>query len=159
MTGNTVLKSDNEVKLIFEAKSCNEGLARVVVAAFCADKNPTLEEMSDIKTAISEAVTNSIIHGYEEGEGKVILRCKMENQLLTVEVEDEGVGIENIEQAMEPLYTSKPDLDRSGMGFSFMEAFMDEVEVESNVGVGTKVTMKKEIGSSPWILDMEEIDE
>ncbi len=145
------LKTENEMELLFDAHSVNEGLARVAVAAFAAVKNPTVEEISDIKTAVSEAVTNSIIHGYEGKEGKISLRCRFSGQLLTVEVEDHGVGIENIEQAMEPLFTTKPDMERSGMGFAFMEAFMDDLEVISLPGAGTLIRMKKEIGSSPWI--------
>ena len=145
------LKTENEMELLFDAHSVNEGLARVAVAAFAAVKNPTVEEISDIKTAVSEAVTNSIIHGYEGKEGKISLRCRFSGQLLTVEVEDHGVGIENIEQAMEPLFTTKPDMERSGMGFAFMEAFMDDLEVISLPGTGTLIRMKKEIGSSPWI--------
>ena len=145
------LKTENEMELLFDAHSVNEGLARVAVAAFAAVKNPTVEEISDIKTAVSEAVTNSIIHGYEGKEGKISLRCRFSGQLLTVEVEDHGVGIENIEQAMEPLFTTKPDMERSGMGFAFMEAFMDDLEVISLTGTGTLIRMKKEIGSSPWI--------
>lgn len=112
----------NEMELCFSAFSANESLARVCVASFAAAKNPTLEEISDIKTAVSEAVTNSIIHGYPAGErmgeAKIFLRCRLEDNLLTVEVEDKGVGIENIEQAMEPMYTTKPDMERSGMGFA-----------------------------------------
>lgn len=145
------LKTENEMELLFDAHSVNEGLTRVAVAAFAAVKNPTVEEISDIKTAVSEAVTNSIIHGYEGKEGKISLRCRFSGQLLTVEVEDHGVGIENIEQAMEPLFTTKPDMERSGMGFAFMEAFMDDLEVISLPGAGTLIRMKKEIGSSPWI--------
>lgn len=147
------LKTDNEMELIFDAISVNEALARVAVAAFATAKNPTLEELSDIKTAVSEAVTNCIIHGYENMEGKVYLRCRFDDNMLTVEIEDKGVGIENISQAMEPLYTTKPDMERSGMGFAFMEAFMDELEVSSTPGEGTVIRMKKEIGSSPWIYE------
>lgn len=143
----------NEMELTFDAVSCNEGLARVAVCAFISCKNPTLEEMSDIKTAVSEAVTNSIIHGYEQTEGKVILRCRLRENTLIVEVEDKGVGIDNIDQAMEPLFTTKPDLERSGMGFAFMEAFMDELEVISTPCEGTLIRMTKEIGSTPWFYE------
>lgn len=146
-------KTDNEMELIFDAVSANESLARVAVAAFVTEKNPTLEELSDIKTAVSEAVTNAIIHGYVGEPGKVRMRCKWSNKILMVEIEDKGVGIDNIEQAMEPLFTTKPDAERSGMGFSFMEAFMDELEVESTPGEGTSVRMQKEIGYNPWICE------
>ncbi|MDD6202665.1 MAG: anti-sigma F factor [Lachnospiraceae bacterium] len=153
MNDYSKVKTGNEMELIFSAISENEGLARVAAAAFVTTKNPTLEEVADIKTAVSEAVTNAIIHGYEEEEGKVILRCRFEENVLWVEVEDKGVGIENIDRAMEPMYTTKPDMERSGMGFSFMEAFMDELEVTSVPGEGTLVRMKKEIGVTPWIYE------
>ena len=140
------MKNTNEMEIIFDSLSSNEGFARVAVASFLTQLNPTVEEVSDVKTAISEAVTNAIIHGYENEIHKVSIRCRIEGQQMTVEVRDHGVGIENIEQAMTPLYTSKPELERSGMGFAFMEAFMDHVEVESEPGEGTTVRMKKTIG-------------
>lgn len=147
----------NEMRLEFDAVSENEAFARVAVAAFVTPLNPTMEEISDIKTAISEAVTNAIIHGYDtesgyvEGERKVYIHCLVLHDVLHVEVIDEGKGIENIEQAMEPLFTTKPEMDRSGMGFAFMEAFMDDLEVISEPGMGTTVLMKKKLGTSPWI--------
>lgn len=182
----------NEMEIIFDAVSDNEGFARVAVAAFVTHLNPTMEEMADIKTAVSEAVTNSIIHGYEnlqgygrtgQGEsaaesgkcrggesaaeggkrcggesaanpgkrGKVRVRCTLENSILHIEVEDDGKGIEDVEKAMEPLFTTKPELERSGMGFAFMEAFMDDLEVESAPGKGTRVRMIKKIGIGGWI--------
>ncbi|MBQ7955945.1 MAG: anti-sigma F factor [Lachnospiraceae bacterium] len=158
----------NEMCMEFDAISTNESLARVAVASFIAPLNPTLEEISDVKTAVSEAVTNAIIHGYENtygygchgiskpayvevNEGKVTLRCKIERGILCVEVEDKGAGIENVGKAMEPLFTTKPQLERSGMGFAFMEAFMDDLEVESVVGVGTKVMMKKKLRCGTWL--------
>ena len=140
------MKNTTEMEIIFDSHSSNEGFARVAVASFLTQLNPTVEEVSDVKTAISEAVTNAIIHGYENEIHKVSIRCRIEGQQMTVEVRDHGVGIENIEQAMTPLYTSKPELERSGMGFAFMEAFMDHVEVESEPGEGTTVRMKKTIG-------------
>ncbi|GAA0256277.1 anti-sigma F factor [Faecalicatena contorta] len=140
------MKNTNEMEIIFDSHSSNEGFARVAVASFLTQLNPTVEEVSDVKTAISEAVTNAIIHGYENEIHKVSIRCRIEGQQMTVEVRDHGVGIENIEQAMTPLHTSKPELERSGMGFAFMEAFMDHVEVESEPGEGTTVRMKKTIG-------------
>lgn len=158
----------NEMEIYFDAVSKNEGFARMAVAAFVAHLNPTLEELADIKTAVSEAVTNAIIHGYENlhgygkyGDkqpvavvihpGKVRLKCCLEGDVLHIEVEDHGKGIEDIERAMEPLFTTKPEYDRSGMGFAFMEAFMDDLEVESMPGRGTTVRMQKKLGSTPWV--------
>lgn len=137
--------SDNEMKLEIKSKSNNEAFARVVVAAFASQLDPTIEELADIKTAVSEAVTNCIIHGYDGKDGIIHINCKLDGSLLEVEIIDYGKGIENIEIAKQPLYTSKPDLDRSGMGFTIMESFMDEVKVESILNVGTKVIMKKTI--------------
>lgn len=134
---------ENEMKLEFISKSANEAFARITVAAFASQLDPTIEELADIKTAVSEAVTNSIIHGYEEKEGIIYITCILKNREITIEVKDNGIGIENIEMAKEPLYTSKPELERSGMGFTIMESFMDEVKIESIIGMGTKVTMKK----------------
>jgi len=136
---------ENEMKLEFQSKSTNESFARIAVAAFVAGLDPSLEEIADIKTAVSEAVTNSIIHGYEENEGIVKITCKIFENSIEIEIADNGKGIENVEKAREPLYTSKSDLERSGMGFTIMESFMDEVKVESVLGIGTKVTMKKMI--------------
>ena len=140
----------NEMCMEFDAQSVNEGFARVAVAAFMTYVNPTMEELADVKTAVSEAVTNAIIHGYENKPGKIWIHCLMEGDLLHVDIEDKGVGIENIVQAMEPLFTTKPEMGRSGMGFSFMEAFMDELEVESVLGEGTRIHMKKKLGTSAW---------
>lgn len=147
---------ENEMKLEFISKSNNEAFARISVAAFAAQLDPTIEEISDIKTAVSEAVTNSIIHGYEDTEGIVKITCKIIGNSITIEISDTGKGIENVEEAKKPLYTSKPNLERSGMGFTIMESFMDEVKIESIIGLGTKVTMKKLIKKDE-ILD-EEID-
>lgn len=135
----------NEMILEIESKSINEGLARMVVAGFVSQLNPTIEEISDIKTAVSEAVTNSIIHGYNNGHGKIRLECKIDRDMLFITVIDNGEGIEDIEKAKEPLYTTRPELERSGMGFAFMDAFMDNLEVESTVGVGTTIRMEKRI--------------
>lgn len=134
---------DNEMKLEFTSKSSNEAFARIAVAAFAAQLDPTIEELADIKTAVSEAVTNCIIHGYEEKEGIIKIKCKLFVNSIEIIISDEGKGIEDIDKAKEPLYTSKPDLERSGMGFTIMESFMDEMKVESILGIGTKVTMKK----------------
>lgn len=136
----------DRMEIRFESRSENESLARVVAAAFCTRLDPTVEEITDIKTAVSEAVTNCIVHGYDGGPGEVLMCCEINNDEVTIEISDKGVGIDNINQAMEPLYTSKPELERSGMGFSFMEAFMDELIVHSKKGEGTTVIMKKRIG-------------
>ena len=133
----------NYMKLEFLSKSNNESFARVVVAAFASQLDPTLEELSDIKTAVSEAVTNAIIHGYEYKEGIVIVESRIENNQIEITVEDKGMGIADIHKAMEPFYTSKPDLERSGMGFTVMETFMDRLEVESIKGEGTRIKMVK----------------
>ncbi len=138
-------KYDNEMNLEIQSKSCNEAFARITVAAFAAQLDPTIEEIADIKTAVSEAVTNSIIHGYENNEGIIKINCKIEGRKIIVEISDTGKGIENIDIAKEPLYTTKADLERSGMGFTIMESFMDELNIESILGLGTKVTMTKEI--------------
>ena len=140
------MKNTNEMELIFDSLSANEGFARVAVAAFMTQLNPTVEEVADVKTAISEAVTNAVIHGYENEVHKIFIRCNIKEQTLYIEVEDRGRGIADVQKAMEPLFTTKPEMDRSGMGFSFMEAFMDEVHVESTPGHGTTVSMRKEIG-------------
>lgn len=141
------MAEQNHMQVMFDAKSVNESLARMVVTAFMTDMNPTLEQISDVKTAVSEAVTNAIIHGYENEnrEDSVELCCDREGQQLIVTVEDHGVGIADVEQARNPFYTTKSELERSGMGFTFMEAFMDKVEVCSQLGVGTKVVMWKYI--------------
>ena len=135
----------NEMKLEFDSKSINESFARMVVSGFVAQLDPTIEEINDIKTAVSEAVTNAIIHGYNNKNGKIQLVCKIKNNDVFIEIHDCGVGIDNIEKAMEPLYTTRPELERSGMGFSFMEAFMDDLIVESKIGQGTVINMKKTI--------------
>ena len=141
--------NDNEMKLEFLSKSNNEAFARITVAAFVASLDPTIEEISDIKTAVSEAVTNSIVHGYEGKGGKVYMTLSLEDREIIIKIKDEGVGIENVHKAMEPLYTTKPELERSGMGFTIMESFMDELNVESVLGLGTKITMKKTIKEIP----------
>lgn len=148
----------NDMRIEFAAISDNESFARMAIAAFITPLNPTLEEMSDVKTAVSEAVTNAVIHGYDNKgnlEDKVRMNCRLFGDVLEVEIIDQGVGISDIKMAMEPLYTSKPELERSGMGFAFMEAFMDNLEVQSEPDIGTSVKMYKKIGSSSWI-DSEE---
>lgn len=139
---------DNKVKVEMESKSQNESLARVIVATFVSILDPTINEMNDIKTAVSEAVTNAIIHGYEEKEGIITLNCYLKGDTITIEVIDNGIGIENIEEARVPLYTSKPSMERSGMGFTVMETFMDKVTIHTGIGIGTKVIMSKKIISS-----------
>ena len=138
-----MMENTNEMPIIFDSRPVNEALARVAVASFCTQLNPTLEEISDLKTAVSEAVTNCIIHGYEGEIHKIRVECRLRGQELQVDVTDHGAGIPDIKKAMEPLFTTKADKDRSGMGFTFMEAFMDELQVESEVGRGTTVHMKK----------------
>ena len=142
---------ENSMSMVFDAKSENEGLARMVISAFITELDPTIEELNDVKTAVSEAVTNSIIHGYNGTEGKVYIDCSLdmdENEnhgTLKITVKDKGVGIENVEKAKEPLFTTKPELERSGMGFMFMEMFMDDLYVESKLHNGTTVCMTKKI--------------
>lgn len=136
---------DNEMNLEFISKSSNESFARITIAAFAAQLDPTIEELADIKTAVSEAVTNCIIHAYENRIGIVKMSAKLMGNEVIIEISDHGKGIENIEMAKEPLYTTKPNLERSGMGFTIMESFMDSVDIESVVGLGTKVTMCKKI--------------
>jgi stage II sporulation protein AB (anti-sigma F factor) len=134
---------DNMMKIEFLSKSQNEGFARVAVAAFVSQLDPTIEEITDVKTAVSEAVTNAIIHGYGGKEGTVTIEARIEKDEITIIVSDMGTGIENIELAMQPLYTSRPDLERSGMGFTVMETFMDSLEVKSENNKGTQIIMKK----------------
>lgn len=140
------IKMKKTIRVEMDAISENEGFARTVIAAFLVKLDPTLEELNDVKTAVSEAVTNAIIHGYQEKGGKIIIEATLDQQRLIVEIKDMGVGIEDIQKAMQPLYTTKPEGERSGLGFAFMEAFMDEVKVESIPGQGTTVHMEKDIG-------------
>lgn len=135
----------NYMKAEFDAKSINEGLSRVIVSGFVMPLDPTIEQMADIKTAVSEAVTNSIIHGYAGEKGTVVMELGIENRLLKVKISDRGVGIENIEKARMPLYTTKPECDRSGMGFTVMESFMDTLHIISTIGEGTTVIMTKQL--------------
>ena len=141
------MKINNEMKLEFLSKSQNESFARSVVAAFAAQLDPTIEELSEIKTSVSEAVTNCIIHGYEYKQGIITIICRLIGNMVEVEILDKGKGIEDIELAKQPLYTSKPELERSGMGFTVMETFMDEVEVFSELCNGTTIIMRKIIKS------------
>jgi stage II sporulation protein AB (anti-sigma F factor) len=137
----------NNFSMTFYARSANEGFARAVVSAFTSQLDPTIEEISDIKTAVSEAVTNCIVHAYDKGMGKIYITADLtDDNCIKIKIRDRGRGIENVSRAMEPLFTTKPELERSGMGFSFMEAFMDELEVFSKPGKGTLVKMQKIIG-------------
>lgn len=133
------------LKIEMGCKPENEGLARIAIATFMVRLNPTLEEINDVKTAVSEAVTNAIVHGYEDKEGIIYLKAMIEEKKIEISVKDEGIGISNVKQAREPLYTTKPEEERSGMGFTFMEIFMDEVHIDSKVGEGTEVRMIKRI--------------
>lgn len=140
------MSNTNEMFVEFDAVGENESFARIVIAAFVTQLNPTLEELGDIKVAVSEAVTNAVIHGYEGKGGRIRMTARLYDNELTVRVEDYGKGIPDVLKAMEPLYTTKPEEERSGMGFSFMEAFTDDLVVQSEPGEGTTVTMKKVIG-------------
>lgn len=140
---NNMHKQINEMKMEFLSKSCNEAFARIVAAAFVSQLDPTVEELTDIKTAVSEAVTNAIIHGYENTTGYVTMVCRLFENSVEIEITDKGKGIENIELARQPLYTSRPEMERSGMGFTVMESFMDKVEVYSEPGKGTTVKLYK----------------
>ncbi len=145
---------ENEMKLEFLNKGANEAFARITVAAFASQLDPTIEELADIKTAVSEAVTNCIIHAYENRQGIIKINAKLKGNEIIIQISDNGKGIENVDVAKEPLYTTKPNLERSGMGFTIMESFMDTMKVESIVGLGTKVTLTKTIKKQE-----EEIDE
>lgn len=136
----------NKVNLEIDSNSYNEGFARMATVAFLAPLDPTIDELADIKTAVSEAVTNCVIHGYDGREGIIYMNMEVDDRKFIVKIRDTGVGIQDIDKAMEPMYTTKGDKERSGMGFCFMEAFMDELSVESTVGEGTTITMKKVIG-------------
>ena len=140
-----MIQMNNYLKAEFDARGINEGLSRIIVSGFIMPLDPTIEQMADIKTAVSEAVTNAIIHGYENNEGTVVLELESVDRLVTVRVSDSGVGIEDIERARMPLFTSKPECDRSGMGFTVMESFMDTLHISSEEGAGTTVTMTKQL--------------
>ncbi len=143
------MQEKNMIEISFLSLSRNQAFARVSVAAFVSQLDPTLEELSDIKTAVSEAVTNAMIHGYENQAGLVKMTCSYNKQDVIIEVSDEGLGIKNIEKARQPLYTSKPELERSGMGFTVMESFMDKVEINSEINKGTTIIMRKKINKQP----------
>ena len=149
-------KYDNKMSLEFLSKSSNEAFARIAVAAFASQLDPTIEEIADIKTAVSEAVTNCIIHGYEDTQGIVKIHSYLQDNSIIIEISDTGKGIEDVALAKEPLYTSKPNLERSGMGFTIMESFMDELNIESVLNLGTKITMKKIVKKSKDKINNEE---
>ncbi len=136
---------DNEMHLEFLSKSTNESFARITVAAFASQLDPNIEEISDIKTSVSEIVTNAIIHAYDSSDELIKIHSYIIDNCITIEISDNGKGIEDIEMARKPLYTSKAELERSGMGFTIVENFMDELKIESIVGLGTKITMRKVI--------------
>lgn len=137
------MKTINEMEITFKAISINEGFARACVSAFCAQANPTVDEITDIKTAISEAVTNSVVHAYPLGEGNITIKVKLYSTGTVIEVSDSGVGIDDFEKAREPFFTTKPDDERSGMGFTVMESFMDSVTLQKNGKSGVLVRMEK----------------
>ena len=140
------MKSLNEMKLIIDSKSINEGYSRVAVGAFAASIDPNLEELTDIKTAVSEAVTNAIVHAYGQQPGKIYINVSiMENNIIRIKIRDKGIGIENVQKAMEPLFTTAASGERAGLGFAVMQSFMDSVKVRSKVGKGTTVVMNKKI--------------
>ena len=149
---------ENKMKLEILSKSNNEAFARMTVAAFASQLDPSIEELADIKTAVSEAVTNCIIHAYEHKQGIIKINAKLQKDEIIIQISDNGKGIENVDVAKEPLYTTKPNLERSGMGFTIMESFMDEVDIESVVGLGTKILMKKHIKKDEEIDEIENAD-
>lgn len=143
------MSGNNFMKLQFASRSENEAFARVTVAAFFSQLDPTLDELTEVKTVVSEAVTNAIIHGYDnDPDGIITIIAEIHGETITISVEDEGAGIDDLDQALQPLYTSKPELERSGMGFTIMENFMDQLDVRSRVGHGTTVMMTKRIESN-----------
>lgn len=139
------MENNNYFKLEFEAKNINEGFARGVVAMFASQLSPTISEISDIKTAVSEAVTNSIVHGYNNKGGKIILEAKIDDNRLEITVTDFGIGIDDIDMALQPFFTSKADEEHSGMGFTLMDSFMNSLEVKQNKPSGLIVQMQKVI--------------
>lgn len=139
----------NEISLSFPSKSCNEAFARSAVAAFVINLDPTINELSDIKTAVSEAVTNCIVHGYRRSSGTIYIKGKItDDNKLTLKIRDKGCGIEDVKKAMEPLYTTAPEEERAGLGFAVMQSFCDKVRVKSAIGKGTTVTLEKMISSN-----------
>ncbi len=145
------MKSDNSIKIEFLSKSANEGFARIAIAALASQLDPTLEQINEIKTAVSEAVTNCIVHGYKDKIGIIYIAAKLYKNKLTVTIRDKGCGIENIERAREPLFTTGNENERSGMGFTIMESFMDKITIKSTIGKGTKVTLTKVLNTKQGV--------
>lgn len=142
------MKVINTMRMVFDSRSANEAFARTTVAAFLCALDPTMEELMDVKTAVSEAVTNAIVHGYRDCIGKITLSASLyENQRIIIKISDKGCGIEDIDKAREPLFTTRPEEERSGLGFSLMESLMDKLKVSSKTGKGTTITMEKRIRS------------
>lgn len=139
------MNKSNFMEVKFKALSVNEGFARVCVAGFCVQLNPSVDELGDIKTAVSEAVTNCVVHAYPKGNGIITMRCEIENDNIKITISDSGIGIKDIQKAREPFFTTKPSEERSGMGFAVMESFMDKVDVTKNESGGISVTMYKQI--------------
>lgn len=137
---------ENYIKVEFPSKSCNEGFARAAAGAFAAQLDITVEELADIKTAVSEAVTNAIVHGYSNVSGVIEMWCRIVGDTIEIDIKDKGCGIADVPLAMQPLYSNSTDEERSGMGFTVMQSFMDTLKVESEVGVGTTVSMSKRVG-------------
>nr|WP_041695759.1 anti-sigma F factor [Alicyclobacillus acidocaldarius] len=146
------VRVDNYLRLVFPSRSENESLARVAVASFVAPLDPTMEELTELKTAVSEAVTNAIIHGYPDEIGEVTVECALYGNRVRVVVEDRGVGIPDVDLAKQPMYTSRPELERSGMGMTIMETFVDKMEIESKPGEGTRVTLIKTFRTAPDVM-------
>lgn len=146
------MKVKNEMKLQFRALSQNESFARVTVASFISQLDPTMDELTEIKTVVSEAVTNSIIHGYEsDPNGIIYINVSIENGYIDMTIKDKGIGIKDVEEARQPLFTTKPELERSGMGFTIMENFMDDIEVQSQPGKGTEIRLRKHLSTSKML--------
>jgi len=139
------MKYQNFMKLSFPSKSANEGFARAAVAAFCAQLDPTVEQINDVKTSVSEAVTNCIVHGYRDTFGVIYITATIKEDTVTIKIADKGVGIEDVSKAMQPLFTTDPNGERAGIGFAVMQSFMDSVKVKSVFGKGTRVVMTKKI--------------
>ena len=140
------MQNENYFKISFPSRSVNEAFARMTVSAFCMQFDPTIEQLNDIKTAVSEAVTNCVVHAYPNNVGTVYITAKLKNNILTVTVKDKGVGISDIQQAMQPMFTTDAKTERAGLGFAVMQTFMDKIKVYSTVDKGTRVVMTKNIG-------------
>ena len=146
-------KKNNYMEVKFKAVSENEGFARACVANFCLPLDPTIDDLNDVKTAVSEAVTNCVVHAYPNHDGEVVIRAEIKDGILKISISDEGVGIADFKKAREPFYTSRPDEERSGMGFTIMESFMDSLELEKNGEKGVKVTLVKKIGKENALME------